>query len=184
MKNLLILCCLATAAIATPAIKNGGVVNAASNSPIGTASSGIAQGSYFAIYGSGLGPDTGKSADLPYPNSFVGVSVTVTPTNGAAMQAFITYAQATQINAILPSNTALGDATVTVTYNNATSPTAKIRVVKSNFGIFSTGYPLGSAAIINTNTPTLYNLLTNASNSGDVLLLFGTGLGPVSVPDN
>ena len=184
MKNLLTLCCLATAAFATPAIKNGGVVNAASNSPIGTASSGIAQGSYFAIYGSGLGPDTAATATIPYPSTLSGATVTVTPANGAPVQAFITYAQATQINAILPSNTALGDATVTVSFGGSTSPTAKIRVVKSNFGIFSTGYPLGSAAIININTASLYNLLTNAANTGDVLELFGTGLGPITVPDN
>src|SRR5512140_1577081 len=50
MKRLPIFCLLAVAiASAAPAIRTGGVVNAATNSPLGTQGSGIAQGSYFAI---------------------------------------------------------------------------------------------------------------------------------------
>src|SRR5579871_6469509 len=149
MKKQLAFYLLATAAAwaAPPAIRSGGVVNAATNAPLGTAGSGIAQGSYFAIYGSGLGPDTFASASIPYP-------------------------------------TTLGGASVTVTYNNATSTPAKITVVQSSFGTFSTGYPIGAAAIINVNTAPLYNLLTNAANTGDVLELFGTGLGPITGGDN
>ncbi|HLK67767.1 MAG TPA: hypothetical protein VKU19_30255 [Bryobacteraceae bacterium] len=186
MKKQLAFYLLATAAAwaAPPAIRSGGVVNAATNAPLGTAGSGIAQGSYFAIYGSGLGPDTFASASIPYPTTLGGASVTVTPASGAAVQAFLTYAQAGQINAILPSTTPLGGATVTVTYNNATSTPAKITVVQSSFGTFSTGYPIGAAAIINVNTAPLYNLLTNAANTGDVLELFGTGLGPITGGDN
>jgi uncharacterized protein (TIGR03437 family) len=185
MKTQLILSLLTMAAAsAAPAIRSGGVVNAATNIPLGTAGSGIAQGSYFAIYGTGLGPDAFASASVPYPSTLGGASVTVTPSSGAAVQAFLSYAQAGQINAILPSSTALGNATVTVSYNGATSPPEKVTIVKSSFGIFSTGYPIGAAAIVNLNTPPPYNLLTNAANSGDVMELFGTGLGPITGGDN
>src|ERR1022692_1937280 len=108
MKTQLILFLFAIgAASAAPAIRSGGVVNAATNIPLGTAGSGIAQGSYFAIYGTGLGPDAFASASVPYPSTLGGASVTVTPSSGAAVQAFLTYAQAGQINAILPSSAPL-----------------------------------------------------------------------------
>jgi len=185
MKKQLVFCVLTVAAAsAAPAIRTGGVVNAATNTPLGTQGSGIAQGSYFAIYGTGLGPDTSASGSVPYPSTLGGASVSITPSGGPAVPAFLTYAQAGQINAILPSNTPLGSATVTVTYSGATSPPATVTIVKSSFGIFSTGYPIGAAAIINVNTAPLYNLLTNAANTGDVMELFGTGLGPITGGDN
>src|SRR5580704_17251174 len=119
MKKQLIPFLLAIAASAAPAIKSGGVVNAATNIPLAASGAGIAQGSYFAVYGTGLGPDTFASASVPYPATLGGASVTITPSSGAAVQAFLTYAQAGQINAILPSTTPLGSSTVTVTYHGA-----------------------------------------------------------------
>jgi hypothetical protein len=43
-------------AFGAPVIRTGGVLNAASNIPLAMQGSGIAQGSYFVIFGSGLGP--------------------------------------------------------------------------------------------------------------------------------
>jgi uncharacterized protein (TIGR03437 family) len=168
----------------TPFILPGQVKNAASNSPLAAARGGLAQGSYFAIYGTGLGPADFVSAPLPYPTTLGGSSVTITPAGGSPVQAFLTYASERQINAILPSNVPLGDANVTVTYSGNTSLPQKIRVVHTSFAVFSTGYPVGAAATININTSSLYNLLTNSANGGDVLLLFGTGLGPIAGGDN
>src|SRR5262249_54045370 len=103
-----------------PRITPRKVVSAAGYVPL-SAGSGLAQGSYIYIGGCGLGSTDGKSSSLPYTTSFNGASVTVTPASGSSLQAYITYADAGQINAILPSTTPLGDANVTVTYNNATS---------------------------------------------------------------
>src|SRR5205823_3723446 len=144
-----------------PRIISRKVVNAASSAPL-TANSGIAQGSYFAVYGCGLGDMTNRSASLPYLNDINGASVTVTPAGGSAVKAFLTFARADQINGILPSTVPVGDATVTVTVNGATSPAEKIRVVRTSFGLVSTGYPIGTAAVINLNTTLLYPIFTNA----------------------
>jgi uncharacterized protein (TIGR03437 family) len=171
-------------AASAPFILSGQVKNAASNTTLAAAGAGLAQGSYIAIYGTGLGPDTFASGAIPYPATLGGSSVSITPSGGSPIAAYLTFALAGQVNAILPSNVPLGDATVTVSYNGATSPPEKIKVVKSSFGIFSTGFPIGAAAIININTASLYNLLTNAANGGDVMLLFGTGLGPITSGDN
>src|SRR5262249_7016093 len=130
MKLVTLLLCSFISISAAPLI-SGHVKNAASNQTLMAAGGGLAQGSYIAISGTGLGPDSAAVADItkaPSSTTLGGASVTITPAGGTPVQAFLTFVQATQINAILPSSTPAGDATVTVTYNNATSPAERIRV--------------------------------------------------------
>jgi uncharacterized protein (TIGR03437 family) len=186
VNNTLILSVLtAAAAFADP--KVSGVVNAASNIPLGTAGSGIAQGAFFVIFGTGLGPSPISIAGMPYPAAIGGTngtSVTITPATGTPVTAWLYYSLETQVAGILPSNTPVGSASVTVTYNGSTSAPAKITVVKSNFGIFTLNQQgSGPAAVLNRN-PDGLNSLTNPIADGGVLEVYGTGLGPVAVPDN
>ena len=169
----------------TPAIGAGGVVNAASNAPLGM-TGGIAQGSFMTIYGANIGPATGVSAtSLPLSSSLGGVSVSVTPANGGpGLIAYPTYVSAGQINAILPSKTPVGLENLTVTFNGVTSQPVPIQVVNASFGIFTANFGSGPAAIIDASTNDPILSATNAARPGDFLELFGTGLGPVNVPDN
>src|SRR5947209_14094220 len=92
-----------------PVISSGGVVNGASY----TAGTGIAQGSYFSIFGTNEGPVNGISATLPYPTMLPpsnGTSVTVT-SGGSTFACFVAFASALQVNAIMPSTVPVGDAT-------------------------------------------------------------------------
>ena len=168
-----------------PTISPGGIVNAASNAPLGTAG-GIAQGSFMTIYGTNIGPATGVSAtSLPLSSSLGGVSVAATPANGGShLTAFPTYVSSGQINAILPSNTPVGLVNVTVTVDGVTSQPVPIQVVSSSFGIFTANFGSGPAAVIDANTSDPILSTTNAARPGDILELFGTGLGPVNAPDN
>jgi uncharacterized protein (TIGR03437 family) len=172
--------------VPSPAISAGGVVNAASNAPLGTGA--IAQGSFVTIYGANIGPATGVSAtSLPLSSSLGGVTVAVTPASGFAAPSLIaypTYVSAGQINAILPSKTPVGLENVTVTYNGVTSQPVPIQVVSSSFGIFTANFGSGPAAVIDVSTNNPFLSATNAARPGDVLELFGTGLGPVNAPDN
>lgn len=171
--------------VSPPVIAAGGIVNAASNAPIGT-EGGIAQGSFITIYGTNIGPATGISAsNLPLASSLGGVTVSVTPVNAnARLVAYPTYVSAGQINAIVPSNTPVGLDNVTITFNGVASQSAPIQVVGSSFGIFTANYGSGPAAIIDVNTADPILSAANAARPGDVLELFGTGLGPVNAPDN
>jgi uncharacterized protein (TIGR03437 family) len=116
-----------------PIINADGVVNAASNAPIGTVG-GIAQGSFMTIYGVNIGPATGVSAaSLPLASILGGVA-TVTPGNGSSrLIAYPTYVSAGQINAILPSTTPVGIDNVTVTFDGVASQPVPIQVVSSSF---------------------------------------------------
>jgi uncharacterized protein (TIGR03437 family) len=168
-----------------PVISPASVINAATYAPMGGPGAGLAQGSFISIYGTGFAAaGTSFTSGIPLSTSVTQTSVTVTPAAGSAVQAYIDYLSPTQINAILPSNTPLGAANVTVTFNGQTSPPIKINVVASNFGIFTAAYGAGPAATINPNSTAFFNYFTNASNPGQALELYGTGLGPISVPDN
>jgi uncharacterized protein (TIGR03437 family) len=159
-----------------------------SSKPIG--SNNISQGSIIVIFGTGLGPATLVQAPtipldttLPAGN---GTSVAVT-SGGQTVSAFMVYTLASQVAAILPSNTPIGPATVTVTFNGQKSAAASINVVKTQFGIFtqnSQGNGPAVAQVFATSpTPTLMGLSTPAQ-PGQTLVLYGTGLGAISGADN
>jgi uncharacterized protein (TIGR03437 family) len=170
---------LAASGFAQPSVSL--IVNAASSSYSPLPNSSIAQGSYFTIYGSGIGPATGavwKPYPLPTMLSQTSVSVTV---NGTAQPAYPAYVSSTQINAVLNSNTPTGTGTLTVTYNGSTSATFPITVAARSFGTFAWN-EAGSGPGIFTNAVN-YQLLTpfNTIEPGQYVTIWGTGLG--AAPD-
>lgn len=172
---------LAASAMAQPRVATGGIKNAASFASQGLPNAPIAEGAIFSIFGTNLGPDTaefGFNYPLPTvtPAGKVSVSVTV---GGTTTQAIILYSGKTQINAVLPSSTPVGTGTVTVTVNGQASPSTPIEVVKSNFGTFSVN-SAGSAPGIVTFADFSLVTISKAANPGETLILWGTGLGPVS----
>ena len=172
---------------AQPTVNPGGVVNAASYIRSGFPNSGIAQGSLFIVFGRDLGPAGLRSfPGLPKPTNLAGTSVRVS-VSGTAVDAFLYYTSSSQVAAILPSNTPLGEGAVTVTYNNAVSPPASIRVVRSAPGIFTrTQAGFGQAVLQNVVSPTEWplNEATEAALPGQAAVLWGTGLGPVAADDS
>lgn len=172
---------LSISAIAQPKITPGGIKNAASYAAQGLPNAPIAEGAIFSIFGDNLGPDTaeyGFNYPLPTvtPVGKVSVSVTV---GGPPTQAIILYSGKTQINAVLPSNTPVGTGTLSVTVNGQTSATAPIQVVKNNFGTFSVN-SAGSGQGIVTYADFSLVTISKAANPGETLILWGTGLGPVT----
>ncbi len=156
------------------------VLNAASYRLPGLSGAGIAQGSIFALFGSGLGPANGvKPQQFPLLTTLGGSTVAIT-VNGTTTDAYLVYVSDGQINAIMPSNTPVGSGTIAVTYNNKTSATAPIEVVASAFGIFtalSTGSGQADATALSSNQ----NTIIHTFHPGDTATLWGTGLG--AAPD-
>lgn len=194
---------LATAASAQPTVTQ--ISNAASESlSVAGPQSGwltlpngsIAQGSYFTIYGNGLAANVSTCGggyanclwppSFPLPNAVQGTSVSITIGNNAPVAAYIEFAaQITptlaQVNAVLPSVTAVGSGTLTVTYNNATSAPVPITVVPSSFGIFAINQAGTGPGII---TDANYKPITpfHTATPAQALILWGTGLGPAPDP--
>jgi len=150
-------------ALAQPSIRaDAGVVNASSYA------ADIAQGSWFAVIGSAMGPANISiySGPLPYPTELSGTRVTFTPAaGGTPVEARIWYTLATQIAGLLPSSTSPGDYDARVIYNNQTSPLRRVRVVARNFG-FATAAQNGSGPAQATNA---------SLNGGISLVRFTTG---------
>jgi uncharacterized protein (TIGR03437 family) len=170
------------------------VVNAASNILPGLPNAGIAQGAIFVAYGTGLGPANISIAPAAFQaTSLSNTSVEVT-VGGTTVNALMYYTSVNQVSALLPSNTPTGTGTITVTYNGRTGVPAPITVVPNNVGIFTIGsdgqgpgvvtyadYSLVSPAkAANCGGP---STTCGAANPGDTLILWATGLGPVSGND-
>ncbi|HEY6392094.1 MAG TPA: hypothetical protein VIX89_12495 [Bryobacteraceae bacterium] len=181
-----------SSAFAQPVIN--GIVNAASYAvapkDAGGASIGnniIAQGSIFAVFGSGMGPAALTfAAGLPLPTSVPdanGTSIAITG-GGKTVNAFVVYTSAGQLAAILPSTAPAGDASVTVTYNGKTSPPATITVVKSQLGIFTANAQGTGPAASQHGTDSSPILLTTAAKPGETIVLYATGLGAIAGADN
>jgi len=180
MKSIHIVTLLAVFAAAgraqTPTVK--ALTNNYSNIIPGLPNYGIAQGSIFVIYGSSLAPNISGFQSVPLKSAVNGVSISVT-VNGATTSPLILALSPNQIDAILPSATQVGTGTITVTNNGATSAAAPIQVVQSAFGILTLNQDgTGMASVFDVNN----NLLgvTSAANPGDIITLWGTGLGPVT----
>lgn len=172
----LILVC-AVSVNAAPLVRS--IVNAASNNNPLQPNGAIAEGAIFVAYGTGLGPNEIAISPTPFQTTNVGgVSVQIT-VGGRTVDAPMYYASDKQIAGLIPSATPAGTGNMTVTYNGQTSPMATATVVQSNFGVFAVNQAGSGAGIV---TYADYSLVSpaKAANPGDTLILWGTGLGPVS----
>jgi uncharacterized protein (TIGR03437 family) len=162
-----------------------GVLNAASYAVPGLPHSDIAQGSMFVIFGQQLGPAALQQATVPFGPQLGGTSIRITG-GGVTADAVMIYTSAGQVAAILPSRIPPGNATITVTYLNRTSAPASIRVARSSFGIFTRNQAGSGPGIVqnyNSATDQPVNALTAPVRPGQVMILWGTGLGPVDYDD-
>jgi len=175
-----------TPAPGTPVVSTGGVVNTANYAPGGPPSGSLAQGSYFSIYGSSLGPAQWAKADsYPLPTTLGNTSVQISA-GGNTYNAFMVFASAGQINAILPSTVPVGTALVLVTYNGTTGAPATITVSKTNVGVFyqsMNGQNFAIAQNYNSATDIPLNLPTVPAKPGQIVILWATGMGAIAASD-
>jgi uncharacterized protein (TIGR03437 family) len=178
---------LGLAAQNTPLVYNRSITNAASYMPAGLPDGAIAQGSIFTFFGNRLGPSVGVSANaFPLGTTLGGTSINVIQ-GTTSVAAIPVYVSNGQINAIMPSNAPIGNASIQVVNGNGKGNLAPVRIVASAFGIFSAlGSGQGPGILQNfisqTNQP--INSPTIVAQPGQVITLWGTGLGPVTFPDN
>lgn len=176
LRILLSILFLAGLASAQPRIT--GIQNNYSYLVPGVPNYGIAQGSIFVLYGSGMAPDglLQQGFNPALSRNLGGVSVKIT-VSGTTTEAIPYYVSPGQIAAILPSSTPAGSGTMTVTYNGQTSAPFAFTVVRSAFGILTLGgNGLGTAAVYDLDFK--YINFTNSAHPGQVVTFWGTGQGP------
>ncbi len=166
---------------AVPVIRSqAGVVNAGNYAPADFPGGAIAQGSEFVIFGANLGPSALVNATAyPLQPTLGGVSVAVTQ-GATTVNALPLYVYATQMVAIMPSNAPIGAVQVTLTYQGQTSAPAPAQVAKTDAVIFTVpASGMGPGAFQNfVNGPPPVNSLTAPAQPGQVVIMWGTGLGP------
>ena len=136
---------------------------------------GIAPGSLFVIFGSGMANTTSptqSSAPPGLPTTLNGVGVQVKVANTTA-QCYLYYISPTQIDAVLPSTVPAGSGILIVTNNGAASAGTAINVLSSAFGILNYNGTL--AAAFDGNSALLTP--SNAANPNQSIVLWGTGIG-------
>ena len=97
------------------------------------------------------------------------------------------YASKPQINAILPSTVPAGDAQLTVTYNGVQSQTVNVWIAPAAPGVFfqqQSGTPMAVAQNYVSATEYPLNTAATPAKPGQILVLWGTGLGAIAAADN
>jgi uncharacterized protein (TIGR03437 family) len=162
----------------------------------------IAQGSVFVVKGTNLCPSGTVYGSVPYSNAPLnGVKVSFAPVGGgAATDVYMVYTygvgSVNQLAAILPSTVPTGNYNVTVTNGGTVGNSFSATVVAHKFGIISVnGSGSGRAVVQNYISTTQYDLdryttgtisgyTYSPAHPGQIIVIWGTGLGPISSPDN
>ncbi len=171
----------------TPAVTRGAIVNAASFTSSALPNGSIARGAIFSIFGNNIGPTAlQQPARFPLETTLGCVSVRITQ-GSSSVDGIPLAAIAGQVNAIMPSNAPLGEGTITVTFNGRTSAAVPVKIVAASFGAFTVNQNgMGPAIIQNFVSPTEQpiNSPQRPARPLQVVILWGTGLGAISAPDN
>jgi uncharacterized protein (TIGR03437 family) len=158
----------------------GAAVNAASYLNPSLPNGNLTQGGVFIVFGTGLGPS--KLAEVgafPLPTTLAQTSISAT-VGGTTVKCIMLYTSATQVAAVLPSNTPLGTGTMVATYNGVNSTPLNITVSAHDFGIFALNQGGSGAGVITNAITYAVNSSNSAANPGDLIDIWGTGLGPVA----
>lgn len=166
-------------------IDPGGIANPASFRLAALPDSGVAQGSIitvFSLQARNIGPADALLAEtLPLPTELGGVSIQVT-VGGLTVDCPLLFVSATQVSAVLPSDTLAGSGELRLMVG-AQTYSEPITVQRSAFGIFTQNQAgTGAAAVQNftdafSSTPV--NTPIQSINPGGGAILWGTGLGRV-----
>ncbi len=154
-----------------------GILNNSSRIPSTYPNYGISPSSLFVITGAFLAdpgdPVLQSTASPGLPLSLNGAGITVT-VNGVTVHPALYYTSPGQLAAVLPASTPIGDGTLTVTYNNKTSPPFPIHVVPAALGINTYGGNVGVATDASSGAVLTY---ANSGSPGELIVLWATGLG-------
>jgi uncharacterized protein (TIGR03437 family) len=168
---------LPVAAFAQPTIANGGIVNGASFA----GGQAIAPGELVSLFGTELAGSLAVADSVPLSTALADVFVTV---NGVRAPLYLVAPG--QINAQVPWEAGTsGTATFVVTRGGVASAAATVPLADSSPGFFLAPNSTQAIAVNADGTiaaapGSIAGLNTHGARSGDVLVVYATGLGPVT----
>lgn len=148
----------------------------------------LAPDAIASLYGAGLAPTTQVAASLPLPLSLAGITVNVQDSAGTVRAAPLFFVSPNQVNCLIPSGTASGVATITVS-GGATSFSGTATIAATAPGLYTVNYGFGPAAAQVVNGSNFSNTfqcnssghcspapITVAMGNPTYLILYGTGI--------
>ncbi len=149
-----------------PFVADGGVVNAAGNTPLKS----VAPGSIASIYGANLAPGIAAGPDTPLPRALNGVTVT---SGGKTLP--LLFVSPGQINVQVPSDALPGDQTLIISWNDQ-EVAAGFSVAPNAPGLF---YSLTGDTPLVVAYHEDGSMVTTASPArrGEAVTVLGTGFG-------
>ena len=130
----------------------------------------VAPGEFVSVYGSSLGPATAVSS----ANMVKGLGNVKVTFNG--IEAFLTYASATQINALVPYGVG-SKADVVVEYGGQKTDPFPLQTAAASPGIFTLDFGPGQAWVVNQDNS--FNSAGNPAPRGTIIAFWATGQGAV-----
>jgi uncharacterized protein (TIGR03437 family) len=154
-----------------PTISPNGVVNAAHLQSVG-----LSPGGLITIFGTNFASTTKVAPPIPsLPDQLAGTSVKI-----GGFNARLAFVSPTQINAQAPFELTASTAQVTVAAAGMTSNAVTLPVMSFDPGLFTfSGVPGETVAALHSSDYSAVNTNSPAVR-GSVILLFGTGFGPVT----
>ncbi|MFN8005004.1 MAG: cohesin domain-containing protein [Acidobacteriota bacterium] len=143
----------------------------------------LAADAIVAAFGSGLATSVQIANTLPLPTSLVGTSVKVKDSAGVERLASLFFVAPTQINYLVPANTAAGDAAVTITSGDGAVSVGRVRIANVAPGLFSAnssgqGVAAGEVLRVKANGTQVYEPLSRYDASQQRSVPIPIDLGP------
>jgi uncharacterized protein (TIGR03437 family) len=160
---------------AVPSVDPGGVVSTASFQP----NAPVALGSFISIFGSNLAPQATSATALPFPITLANTEVVM---GGETLP--LVFAGNGQVNAIVPYDLqANAMQQLIVQQNNSYSLPQQVLVGATQPAVFTqnqSGMGQGVIAVLKPDGTEFITSPTAPASAGDYLVIYCTGLGPVS----
>ena len=139
----------------------------------------VAQGALVTLFGQGLAENAEKASDVPWPFSLGGREVVVNDD----LKAPLLYAGPGQVNFQMPSAAPAGLDRVAVRWADTGEliAGAAVSVAAAAPALFTASMD-GTGAGLALNQDNSRNSSANAAAKGSIIILYGTGQGPVSPP--
>jgi uncharacterized protein (TIGR03437 family) len=159
-----------TVLVGIPVLSESGIVSGASFS------GPVTPGGIISLFGQNLCTTTDFARVLPLPTQLATTSVMVNET-----PAPLFFVSPNQINALLPQDLPVADATVAVVSGGVRGASVVIRLERVAPSVFLSGLGRpGQGAVLNSDsTP---NSSASPARPGSMIQIYATGLGPVSPP--
>ena len=173
---------------AAPTIGANGIVNSADQAS--AADAGIPRGGVFTIYGTEFAPREAQAPAVPLPTTLSTVRVRISAPSPLGVRDYyapLHYVSPHQINAVLPSILPEGTAQLRVVVNSVPSEPVNIEVVHSRFSAFTwggMGFGPAIAQQYDGSGSAALNLFRAPARPGNAVVLWGTGLGPVTADED